>query len=474
MYVRTGVIAVMCMAVAACSGGGGSSPQGHDTTQNYSGAAGERHSYTPYTTRSHAFLLHLDDETTEINLGGDVEPREPLRHVATSDNGIHYLMGAVRDGAGVNRLENYEYDLRTQNGTDPFGLDGDGFFPFRAAPELYVNAYFLDDENTAIFAVLSDVVRSLNDALPPEFQIRFMGAREDDGETIYAYPGEIVAILDTPSGVAENCGNDAAACANGRTLGDHTSWAFLRVPDDLDVSEYMYPRALLAHELLHALGIWGHVDSIEFPDSILGTSGGYIPNLGYIISRIDREVLQIMYMNQRTDLYNDWGEWSDTTFHLAGRSEDGSLNFGVALFNGLPQPWIRGVFPDTDLADNRRLFGSATWNGNLLGYSGPSPIGGDVELQIRLSALSNPASEHDLRFRDIFFLNRLESESPDRWFHTRSIDYKINVLGNLFQNVDGLGYEQGLVAGSFLGPNHEHMGGTVKRTDMVGAFGGSR
>ena len=92
------------------------------------------------------------------------------------------------------------------------------------------------------------------------------------------------------------------------------------MPDDFDASEYTYSRSVIVHELLHALGIWGHVDSVEFPDSIMGASGGYIPNLGHIISRIDREVLQIMYMIQETDIYNDWGEWSDTSFHLMAQS----------------------------------------------------------------------------------------------------------------------------------------------------------
>ena len=87
----------------------------------------------------------------------------------------------------------------------------------------------------------------------------------------------------------------------------------------LDTSDYRYSRSTIVHELLHALGIWGHVDSVEFPDSIMGKAGEHIPNLGYIISKIDREVLQIMYMSQQTDLYNDWGEWSDTSFHLVGR-----------------------------------------------------------------------------------------------------------------------------------------------------------
>ena len=75
-------------------------------------------------------------------------------------------------------------------------------------------------------------------------------------------------------------------------------------------------------------------------------------------------------------------------------------------------------------------------------------------------------------------MNRFEdsdfSDTSARWFDTRNIDYKVNVTGNGFRNVTDEGYEQGHVTGAFLGPRHEHMGGTVKRTDMVAAFGGTR
>ncbi len=467
------VLTIGCMTLAAC-GGGGELSMGPVSQLDYSNTAAPRHSYTPYETRSHAHSFRLSDDVTEVYIGGDLEPRQSLRHVATTKHGIRYQMGAARDGVGVDRLVNYVHDLRTQDDTDPYELDGKDFYPFRVAPKLYVNEYFLEDENKDIFRALVDSVRLINDALPPEFQIQFAGKKESRNGFLYASSGEIVAILDSPQGVSENCGTTAVACANNSTYGGYTSHAFLRVPDNFDTTEYMHSRSVIVHELLHALGIWGHVDSIEFPDSIMGASGEYIPNLGHVISRIDREVLQIIYMSQRTDLYNDWGEWSDTTFHLVGRTEDGNLNFGVALFNGLPQPWVRGVLPDTDLVDNRRLYGTATWNGNLLGFSGPSPIAGDAQLQVRLSTLSSPDSEQDLRLRDIYYLNRFESESSDRWFHTRNIDYKISVAGNGFVNVRGEGYEQGHVTGVFLGPEHEHMGGTLKRTDMVAAFGGTR
>ena len=434
--------------------------------ENYSQTAVQWR-YAPAQSGSHIVSYNFPG-AEHITIGGDLEPRENLRHVLT-ENGIRYYIGAVRDGVGVERLRNFETDLQTRNGTDPYKLGGDTFAPFLVQPVLYWDPDLLNPENIGIAQALVDSVRILNDALPPEFQIVDGGSRAVN----VALPGEIMVNLEARTDIGGICGSaSAVACAvnpNTWLLG-YSSRATLYLPDDFDTSEYTYPRSVIVHELLHALGIQGHVDSVEFPDSILGTAGELIPNLGHILSKIDREVLQIMYMSQITASYNDWGEWSDTSHHLVGRTEDGELNFGVALFNGLPQPWVRGGLPDTDLADNRRLSGSATWTGSLLGYSGPSPIAGDAELQVRFATLDDADNQQDLRFRDIYFLNRFESSGPDRWFPTRDIDYKVNVAGNRFVNVGGEGH----VTGAFLGAGHEHMGGTVKRTDMIGAFGGTR
>ena len=456
----------MVLILAGCGGGG---LEGPVAQFDYSNAAEVRHSYTPYATGSHGYLWATSDDEREIYLGGDLESQERLRHVVT-DNGIRYFIGASRDGVGVDRLQNYEDDLITQNETDPEGLSGHGFLPFNVQPSLYFDPDLLAPENAGIVQALADSIFILNDILPPEFQILVVESRA----SISVNPGEIIVRLESPAAIRSICGTNAVACAQNTSGTGHTVSSVLHLPDDFNVDEYTYPRSVIVHELLHALGIQGHVDSIEFPDSVMGTAGEHIPNLGYIISKIDREVLQIMYMSQRTDIYNDWGEWSDTTFHLVGRSDDEALNFGVALFNGLPQPWVRGALPDTILADNELLSGTATWTGSLLGFSGPSPIAGDAELQVFMETLATPDSEQDLRFRDIAFVNRFESDSPDRWFDTRDIDYKVTVFGNRFFNVRGEGYEQGLVTGAFLGSEHEHMGGTVKRTDMVAAFGGSR
>ena len=457
----------MVLALAGCGGNGQERPR---TQFDYSNAAETRYSYSPYKTDSHIYTW---PSLSEVYIGGDLEPREPLRHVVT-ENGIRYFMGAVRDGVGVDRLKNYEHDLITQNEADPYGVSRDGFKPFLVQPSLYLDSDLLAPENLGMLLALYDSVLLLNDALPPEFQIVIAGTRD----TGYAGVGEIMVNLESATDVRSTCGESAVACALNNFLLSYTYSATLNLPDDFDTSEYTYPRKVIVHELLHALGIQGHVDSVEFPDSIMGTVGEYIPNLGHIISKVDQEVLQIMYMSQRTDLYNDWGEWSDTSFHLVGRSDDESLNFGVVLFNGLPQPWVRGTLPDTILADNAALVGTATWTGSLLGFSGPSPIAGKAELEVLLTTLAEPDNEQDLLFQDIYFLNRFENadltDSSERWFDTRNIDYKVTVSGNAFLNVRGEGYEEGRVTGIFLGPEHEHMGGTLKRTDMVASFGGTR
>ena len=270
------------------------------------------------------------------------------------------------------------------------------------------------------------------------------------------------------SNIAGVCGGaGAAACAKGRVFLGFTRDAEITLADNFDTLSYTESRTIIVHEFLHALGIWGHVDSTEFPDSIMGKFGDFFPNPGFTIHRIDREVLQIMYMSQRTAVYNDWGEWTDTSLHLVGESRDGHVNFGVALFNGLPQPWARGTKPGRDLSDAFYLRGTVTWNGALLGFSGISPVAGNVALTVDMNRL---AADQDLRFRDLYFVNLLESIGPDIWFPDRNIDYKVTMLK------DGFYYSSATdkVHGLFMGPRHEGMAGTLKRPDLVGAFGGTR
>ncbi len=421
----------------------------------------------------HQSFSHLHFWRDTVHLGGDLEPRENLRLIFEprhNGGGFTISMGASRDGVGVDRLDNYRNDLETKNGTVSSYLSDDGFHSFRVQPSIRFGRGF-ENSDSELYWVLVESVRLLNDALPPEFQIKW---GDDFLSGSLVYEGDIVVAARPPSVVRNVCSENAVACAiSNISVGGHTRDATLFFPDDFDASDLVFARTVVVHELLHALGIQGHVDSIEFPDSIMGASGDFFPNPGFVMGRIDREVLQILYMSKDTARYNDWSEWSDTTLHLVGRSEDDFVHFGVALFNGLPQPWARGRYPDTSLAGNRLLTGRASWEGSLLGFSGPSPIMGDVRLDVTMSRLSGL---QDLRFRDIFFLNRYDSDGPDRWFPARNLNYRVAITegGNSFSHWDDAESDEGIISGVFLGPRHEGMAGTIKRTDLVGAFGGTR
>ena len=435
-------------------------PEAGQQTEVYSGSAYQSPNYHPYETGSRITFSGVDT----VHIGGDYEPRERLDRIGTGEtitgSRFHFFMGPSRDGVGVDRLSNYETDLITKDGTISPILSDDGFFPFRVKPRILFGRGF-EDFDTDVFYLLADSVHILNDILPPEFQIKDGGRHRGR----WVYEGDILVAALPPAEIQRVCGSGAAACAvNNVSYWGHSRNATVYIPDDLDMTKTS-SRSIVVHELLLALGNQGHVYSIEFPDSLMGTSGEFFPNPGFTIHPIDREALQIMYMSQRTETYNDWDEWSDTTLHLMARSEDETVHFGVALANGLPQPWAKGAIPDSILADNRELQGRASWHGTLLGFSGISPIGGKAQLDVTLWRLDRP---QDLKFRDIAFLNR--SDDADAWFPTRNLDYKVDIYGNgLFHSSD-----KGHVVGSFLGAQHESMAGTIKRTDLVGAFGGTR
>ena len=459
--------------LTGCGGGTGPHPTLEDALHAYTKAVQPTPNYSLPPTFSHGIL---DNFTDTVTLGADVAPRERLPIITVTDE-FTYYMGASRDGVGRHRLESYFYDLSTEDGTNRFSRDGQ--YPFRVRPRIVLQTDFwnaLNRQNDpgaqAAWQIIYEAVQILNEALPPEFQIdpypqgRFTG--QEEGTILMHYQAE--------RALRTSCGAGALACAvsnqtrlYGQTRDGYTRRADIYLPQGgLTLDTPQTSTTLVVHELLHALGISGHVDSIEFPDSLMGTYGEFFPNPGYILHRIDREALQSMYMSQRPQHYNTLREWTDTTLHLIGQSNDGIVTYGVALFNGLPQPWTAGPQPKMLLTDvPPYLQGTVTWSGGLLGFSGVSPIAGDVALHVDLDNLTD---DHDLQFRDLFFLNRWEDTTEARWFSTRNLDYDVELTGNWFSAYS----EDGAVIGTFVGEEHEGMTGTLRRTDLIGAFGGVR
>ena len=250
-------------------------------------------------------------------------------------------------------------------------------------------------------------------------------------------------------------------------------------PVESDSVQHWYPDeyipSMTAYGLLRALGILRSADRSEFPDSLVREHSHPFINQ---LPDIDGEALHAAYERLAPgtlpeDLSAErLGPWEDTSFHLRGDLDfaGGEASFGVALRNGLARPWASGTAPLAKLENNTALFGTATWNGALLGMT-PSAetVAGDALLTIELRTLDGAL--------DFSGLERWGEEAAPGiaglgapWGDD-DLRYSIEVDGNTFRRIGG---DDGEVAGAFFGASHEAMGGVLERSDLTASFGGVR
>ena len=237
--------------------------------------------------------------------------------------------------------------------------------------------------------------------------------------------------------------------------------------------------SILMHELLHTLGLPGHVRQDEFPDSAMRDD-----TLLYTLSvpAIDGAALRAIYTRfpngtEPEDVSaTSLGPWEDTVTNLAGRLDTGGgpVSFGVRQSNGVSIPWTRGSAPGnptgSTLAENPAITGSASWQGGLLGFTPDNrSVGGNAVLSVDVATMDGRADFTELQ-------SWPAGEAPGAFgtgtqWNTGSLGYTISVSGNLMRSTGG---DTGVVSGNFYGRNHEGAAGTIERSDLTAAFGGSR
>ncbi len=227
----------------------------------------------------------------------------------------------------------------------------------------------------------------------------------------------------------------------------------------------------MIHELLHALGFGGHVVPSEYPDSFLRE---ILPPFETQLGPIDIAALQVFYtrLGVATDLedlsINSLGPWEAETTSLTGTA--GSVSFGVRHRNGISVPWTEGGDPSTALADNRALQGTATWNGELLGFTPEQrSVRGKAEIGVTLATMAGRADFTEMQSwaagEDVGAL-----ETGVQW-NAGNLGYTIIVGGNYIRSTGG---DAGVLYGRFYGRNHIGVAGSVERDDLTAAFGASR
>ena len=229
------------------------------------------------------------------------------------------------------------------------------------------------------------------------------------------------------------------------------------------------PVILIAHELLHALGINIHV-SPDFDTLMAANADMYHlaqrnQQPSSLLYPVDREALRFLYSGGSLD---DFGPWAATSTHLHGNRPH--AGFGVALRNGYAEPYAYGPWPGAgDLANNRALSGTVTWEGALLGFSERRPVAGDARIAVNIAALTGTA---DFTALESWVASAAPGEAGTgtQWLDGDLV-YTIAVTGNTFRETGG---DDGTLTGIFTGRSHEGTAGTLERSDLTAAFGASR
>ena len=230
----------------------------------------------------------------------------------------------------------------------------------------------------------------------------------------------------------------------------------------------------MVHEILHILGR-EHPQPGLFPNSIMNEYGDGVD--GHELHPLDREALNAIY-NSPVGLYTvddfiatNLGYWLEDTFHVFGRFPvpGGIASFGVASGISGDRAWAYGPSPETTLAANPMLSGTASWTGVMAGQVPHGDIiGAGAELSVDLRDLDGQLDFTQMRYMSALVDPTISVGDPWR---DGDLSYSIAVRGNTFVQTGG---DAGIVTGAFFGTGHEGMGGSLERSDLIAAFGGKR
>ncbi|MDE0079492.1 MAG: hypothetical protein OXO50_18375, partial [Caldilineaceae bacterium] len=313
-------------------------------------------------------------------------------------------------------------------------------------------------------------VQLINDSLPTRWKIRLSDDRVAAPRSAETRPrtGEIVITFAPPARWAVDGCEKALGCAfpwsyeSGEINAAHI-WV-----DHTALLERSARLSTIIHEILHALGRH-HPDPYEFRDTIMKVPG--YENSGFILYQLDRDALFAVYDRLSpgtlpSAIYAELGPWERTSdVVLAYLTVPGAdITFGAFHRNGLIQPWANGATPDVWLEDNHALQGAATWSGRMLGFTPRTEVvAARTDMTVRLASLEGNISFTSMeKWRAGAAPGALGTGT--RW-GDGDLRYPIKVYGSAFSRLYHSG-DDGEIQGSFFGPAHEGIGGTLRRDDL--------
>lgn len=254
---------------------------------------------------------------------------------------------------------------------------------------------------------------------------------------------------------------------------------------------------LIAHEMLHALGLDNHVSPSIFPEALLSNGGSFVStedtpdrllsaptyNFGSVcleegciyyvptIRAVEGEAVWALYNRfaptgfvEKGDISVDGlGYWEDRAYRMFGVVETpgGDVGFGVDFRR--PSHWARPWFGGVENFSYLQGVGTSVWNGAILGVT-PAlhPVVGKARVSVDLDSSTGNIDFDNLKTDD--------GSGVVTWGDGR-LGYAIGVNTN---GIFRTGGSEGELFGAFLGGQHEGVGGTLERADLVAAFGAKR
>ena len=455
---------VLVLILAAC-GGGSSNPGGGPVLQpppeppQQPNQRTTPRRATPVPLAEQAPILplyRLGRGWWNIGIGGNLDTDELLerdRYVRRAHGGTmiyHTRLGPRPEGRRLVEVFLGEFDS-----ADPV---------FSSPPTVRIASY--SDRFTAHVV---RIVQIVNTALPNDFQIRVADNLFTPG-SVGIPPTREIHVEVRPK---DQWPGEYSVRAIGRARTWHSQEAariflsptFYREASDEDALR------ILGHEILHALGLNGH---IEEDTDVLEELTLMVPHLHQYPGRFGDSILFPFDIAALQAMYDPHalGEWNRTHYRVDA-CLDGRVCFGASPGLGNPSAYARvmGVSPSTHLGNNQALIGSATWRGRLVGLTPrEDAVAGAARLGINLDTLRG-----DLDFTHLEYwrvgttIGRIGTGS--QW-KDGDLNYGIEVLGNTFIQ-DGTG-DDGAVTGRFAGRSHEYMAGVLERDDLAAGFGGKR
>ncbi len=424
-----------------------------------------------------------------LHVGADIAPRSDQLPLIDHHGETRVFHGWVRDGLGaaevIEYLEADAASYRTSDEDDvdvPFLSDGLLLRFGKIPPTVRVaqgTSAELVDETVR-------VVQAINAALPRDWQLGFSAEPApldtigpSDGEILVAFARQEDWPFEATSPIVEDIGLAEPRYTIVLTGDPVVPWRIEIVAGQVwvDPSRTVGEERLgvLAHELIHLLGR-NHADPDRFPRTIM-VAGGSEELTEHILHALDREALLAVYSRLEPgtapdQIAEELGPWSDTSMHVRGAIDVSSdkVAFGVALRNGLSQPWVVGPWPHSNLVDNAELLGNVSWTGRLLGITPVAEaVAGAASLTVELATLSGGVEFTGLEH---WAVNAAPGKlGTGAVWGDGELSYRIEVRGNTFAQTSG---DVGTVTGSFFGSDHEGMGGVLERDDLAAGFGGTR